>query len=199
MSAFPSPPSSATEDTEDLLGASSRLSESPPRTLVTSPSRLPPSLDQAGRVAPDSAGSSKNSPVAGSPADAAGGGKGGKDPEGDPEGSFTGQAIGDSSTASTAAQSSAAASSIHVSNVGFFDRLAKASSHSDSYSVTFPPGPIGMTLEKDEHGRQCLVKGFREVEDEKGRKVDGERGGGGREGGEGGGGFCSLRLRVWRV
>jgi hypothetical protein len=84
---------------------------------------------------------------------------------------------------------------MHTSNMGFFDRLvrhtqvgtahafphltqpflaqAKSSSHTADYKVTFPPGPIGISLEKDVHGRQCLVKAFRNVKNDKGELVDG--------------------------
>ena len=59
-------------------------------------------------------------------------------------------------------ESSSSLSAMHLSNAGFFDKLGKAST-SGEYTVTFQPGSIGLTLDKDTHGRQCVVKAFRPV------------------------------------
>jgi len=85
----------------------------------------------------------------------------------EPESGFEGGAIGTESTSETTEKQ------MHNSNMGFFDRIAKESSHTDSYGVTFPAGPIGISLEKDSHGRQCLVRAFRQVKDDQNRLVDG--------------------------
>jgi len=61
---------------------------------------------------------------------------------------------------------------MHSSNMGFFDRINKEGGGAD-YKVTFAPGPVGISLDKDAHGRQCLVKSFREVKGPDGKMQDG--------------------------
>ena len=39
--------------------------------------------------------------------------------------------------------------------------------------VTFPPGPVGLSLEKYSHGRQCVVRTFRQIPGPDGKLVDG--------------------------
>ncbi|GMI44046.1 hypothetical protein TrCOL_g5391, partial [Triparma columacea] len=86
--------------------------------------------------------------------------------------SFQGGAIGDSGEGHQGVGESSG-KSMRMANAGFFDMIEKEGGGAD-FKVTFGVGPVGITLKKDEHGRQCLVKSFRDVKDPAtGRMVDG--------------------------
>lgn len=62
--------------------------------------------------------------------------------------------------------------SMHSSNTGFFNKLCKGGGSAD-FTVSFVPGPIGLTIKKDATGRHCLVEAFTKVVGPNGKMIDG--------------------------